>query len=107
MARLEPLRDTLQQIDLIHRLVEKYVQHLELAYKAEDIMNIVQKGKVAGILSIEGLHQVGNSASVLRNYYRLGVRCATLTHNSKYADFPHILQRATNLGLVTCMLLLL
>lgn len=39
-------------------------------------------------LAIEGLHQIGNSLSNLRNYFDLGVRYATLTHNchNKYAD---------------------
>ncbi len=39
-------------------------------------------------LAIEGLHQIGDSISNLRNYYSLGVRYATLTHNchNPYAD---------------------
>jgi membrane dipeptidase len=45
-------------------------------------------GKLVSPLGIEGLHQIGNSATNLRNYYDLGVRYATLTHNcgNKYAD---------------------
>jgi membrane dipeptidase len=39
-------------------------------------------------MGIEGLHQIGNSASILRMYHRLGVRYATLTHtcHNRYAD---------------------
>jgi membrane dipeptidase len=39
-------------------------------------------------MGIEGLHQIGNSASILRMYYALGVRYATLTHtcHNIYAD---------------------
>ncbi|KAF2656938.1 hypothetical protein K491DRAFT_703789 [Lophiostoma macrostomum CBS 122681] len=83
----EPLRDTLQQIDLIHRLVDTYANDLELAYKATDIQDIFGRKKIAVILSIEGLHQICNSSGVLRNYHRLGVRCATLAHskNNRYA----------------------
>ncbi|KAF2711263.1 hypothetical protein K504DRAFT_465031 [Pleomassaria siparia CBS 279.74] len=86
-ASFEALRDTLQQIDLIHRLVERYSGRLELVHRASDIMHIFNKGKIAVIPSIEGLHQVANSSSVLRNYHRLGIRCATLVHNknNKYA----------------------
>jgi membrane dipeptidase len=81
------LRDTLQQIDLIHRLVDEYPERLELVHRASDIIEIFNRDKIAVIPSIEGLHQIGNSSSVLRNYYRLGIRCATLAHNknNKYA----------------------
>lgn len=39
-------------------------------------------------MGIEGLHQIGNSASILRMYHQLGVRYATLTHtcHNRYAD---------------------
>lgn len=65
----------------MHRLVEAYEKHTKLVESANDILDIFHEGKIAVIISIEGLHQTGNSASILRNYYRLGVRCATLAHN--------------------------
>ncbi len=39
-------------------------------------------------MGVEGLHQIGNSATNLRLFRDLGVRYATLTHNchNKYAD---------------------
>lgn len=40
------------------------------------------------MLGAEGLHQIGNSASVLRMYHGLGVRYITLTHecHNRFAD---------------------
>lgn len=78
----------MQQIDLIHRMASLYKEDLVIIQRSEDILRVFQEKKIAGIISIEGLHQIGNSSSVLRNYYRLGVRCATLAHNrnNKYAD---------------------
>lgn len=82
------MHETLQQIDLVHRLIDLYPQTLELAQNAGDILRIHREGKIASLLGAEGLHQIGNSASVLRNYHRLGVRYVTLAHNSNnpYAD---------------------
>jgi membrane dipeptidase len=77
----QALLQTLQQIDLIHRLVKRYESRLVIAKNSSDIMKIFHRGQITVLISIEGLHQIGNSFSVLRNYYRLGVRCATLAHN--------------------------
>ncbi|KAH6626299.1 membrane dipeptidase-domain-containing protein [Chaetomium sp. MPI-SDFR-AT-0129] len=45
-------------------------------------------GPLISPLGVEGLHQIGNSPSILRQYHALGVRYATLTHNcgNRFAD---------------------
>ncbi|KAF4636600.1 hypothetical protein G7Y89_g1494 [Cudoniella acicularis] len=86
---LETIHDTLQQIDLIHRLIDKNSSTLALASNSSDIMRIFEtENKIACLIGVEGLHQIGNSASILRMYHRLGVRYVTLTHNANnmYAD---------------------
>ena len=92
---MEPLRDTLQQLDLIHRLVDLYRDRLELVTQADDIMRSFQQGRCASLIGVEGLHQIGNSASVLRMYHRLGVRYITLAHNRNniYADSAVCIRR--------------
>ena len=75
------VKDTLQQIDLIYRLIDRYPNELAIATNAGDILNTFGKGKVASLIGVEGLHQIGNSSSVLRMYYRLGVRYLTLAHS--------------------------
>ncbi|RWA06390.1 hypothetical protein EKO27_g8721 [Xylaria grammica] len=77
----EIIHDTLQQIDLVKRLIRQNPSDLAHAYTAADVREILQSGsRVASLMGIEGLHQIGNSASILRMYYALGVRYATLTH---------------------------
>ncbi|KAF3388876.1 putative dipeptidase [Penicillium rolfsii] len=87
-AHFEALRDTIQQIDLVHRLVERYADSMGIVENSSDIMRLFQSGKFASLIGVEGLHQIANSPSILRVYHRLGVRYITLAHNKNnlYAD---------------------
>jgi membrane dipeptidase len=79
---------TLEQIDIIHRLVKKYPDDLEMAYTADDIVRIRKAGKIASLIGVEGGHSIGNSLETLRKLYGLGARYMTLTHsdNLDWAD---------------------
>ncbi|KAJ5381454.1 uncharacterized protein N7496_003882 [Penicillium cataractarum] len=86
----EILRDTFQQIDLVYRLVKSHPEALALVDSSAGVRELFQSGRtqIASLLGIEGLHQIANSASVLRLYHTLGVRYATLTHecHNAFAD---------------------
>ncbi|GAA4883069.1 dipeptidase [Serinicoccus chungangensis] len=72
---------TLEQVDLVHRLVERYADHLALATTAAQVREAMAQGRVASLLGAEGGHSIGSSLGVLRVLHRLGVRYLTLTHN--------------------------
>lgn len=75
-------RRALDQIDLVYRAAEKYPNQLMMATSVADIRRAKKEGKVAALMGIEGGHAIENSLSALRDFYRLGVRYMTLTHNN-------------------------
>ncbi|WP_417391580.1 dipeptidase [Gimesia sp.] len=72
---------TLEQIDLIHRMIKRYPETFEMASTADDIERIHKSGKIASMIGVEGGHSIENSLSLLRIFYGLGVRYMTLTHS--------------------------
>ena len=72
---------TLEQIDFVHHLIERYPDRLSLALRAADVEKAQANGTIASLLGAEGGHSIGSSLGVLRILHRLGVRYLTLTHN--------------------------
>ena len=78
----------LELIDAVHQQAARHSSDLQVARTAADIERLHREGKIAALLSLEGGHIIQDSLSVLRDYYRLGVRYMTLAHfkTNNWAD---------------------
>lgn len=81
----DPARTVTEQIDLVHRMVERYPDAFEMAYSADDVERIIKTGKIASLIGIEGGVAIEDDLAQLRAFARLGARYMTLTHNKTLA----------------------
>jgi membrane dipeptidase len=82
------VRTTLEQIDVVHRMVAKYSDTFQLALTADDVDRAFKAGRIASLIGMEGGYSINNSMATLRQMYALGARYMTLTHtrNTDWAD---------------------
>jgi membrane dipeptidase len=72
---------TYEQVDVISRLQALFPEVLSVPPNGTTALAEFKRGKIISPYGMEGLHSIGNSFANLRNFYNLGVRYATLTHN--------------------------
>ena len=70
---------TLQLIDAVHEQVRRHPRQLSFCRTADEIEQACASGRFAVLLGLEGGHSIEHSLSLLRTYYRLGIRYMTLT----------------------------
>jgi membrane dipeptidase len=73
-------RVQLEQFDIARRMIAKYPE-MQWALTADAVRANFKRGTVASLLGLEGGHAIENSLPLLRQYYDLGARYMTLTHN--------------------------
>ena len=77
----EYVRATMEQIDVVHNMVDRYSNVFQLTVNSGEIENSFESGKIAALIGMEGGHSIGNSIAALRMFHKLGARYMTLTHD--------------------------
>ena len=72
---------TIEQIDVMKRLIARYPDRLAFATTADEVEAAMARGRIASMLGMEGGSSIANSLAVLRQMYDLGARYMTLTHS--------------------------
>lgn len=85
MQGQEAVRATLEQIDIVHRMVLRWPETFEIAYTAADIERSFKAKRIGSLIGVEGGHSIDNSLATLRMLYTLGAQYMTLTHSANLA----------------------
>lgn len=75
------MRRAMDLIDATNREVERHPDVLVSCTASAQIRQAKKQNKICALMGIEGGYAIENSLHALRNFYRLGIRYMTLTHN--------------------------
>jgi membrane dipeptidase len=76
------VQTTLEQIDIVHRMVERYPDVFAAARTAGDMETAFAAGRIGSLSGVEGGHSIDSSLATLRMLRALGAGYMTLTHSS-------------------------
>jgi len=82
------IREAMERIDAVWELARRYPSDVVVATDVASIRRGVAEGKLVSLIGVEGGHMIEEKLSILRDFYRLGVRYMTLTHafHTSWAD---------------------
>ncbi|MFZ2995344.1 dipeptidase [Sphingobium sp.] len=78
---VQQVKDTLDQIGMVHALAERYPRDFTMVRTAEDLRAAHRAGRIGSLIGVEGGGQIDGSLAVLRAYRGLGAAYLTLTHS--------------------------
>lgn len=76
-----PMLRAMEMIDATYREAEKHSSQMSMCFTSDEIRRAKKTGKTCALMGIEGGYAIENSLKALRNFYRMGIRYMTLTHN--------------------------
>ncbi|MBS3962042.1 MAG: dipeptidase [Sandarakinorhabdus sp.] len=81
LAPDEAVQMTFEQIEIIQSLAVRHPETFALVTTADEAEAAFRAGRIAGIIALEGAHQVKDDIPTLRRAYARGVRAMTLSHS--------------------------
>jgi membrane dipeptidase len=75
------VQQTIEQIDVTKRLIARYPAEMAYAETADQVEAAMAEGRIASLLGMEGGYSIASHLGVLRQFYAMGARYMTLTHN--------------------------
>ena len=81
--------NAMAKFNAIHRLCEEIApEEIDLAYTSKDVQRIAGSGKKVAMIGVENAYPIGEDISEFENYYNLGARYISLSHNghSQFCD---------------------
>ena len=81
MQSKDAMRRAMELIDATYREAERHPDVFQMCTTASEIRAAKKQNKICLLMGIEGGYAIDNSLPSLRNFYRLGIRYMTLTHN--------------------------
>jgi len=74
-------RSALLKFDAIHRMCDKYPQHIGLAYTPADARKFHEEGRLIACIGIENGYPMGTDLSLIEDFHKRGARYMGITHN--------------------------
>lgn len=81
--------NAISKFEAIHRLTEEYApDQIVLATTSEEVRQAVADGKLVAMIGVENAYPVGTDLSRIKQFYDLGARYMSLSHNghSQFVD---------------------
>lgn len=90
------LRRTLEIIGLARDVASEHSTDVGIIESAADIDRIIDSGRIALLIALEGAEPIGSSVSLFETMWRLGVRMASLTWNRRTMMADGVGEQDTN-----------
>lgn len=95
----DAVRETFEQIAIADSFATRYPETFAHVKTADEAIAVWKSGRIAGLLALEGAHQIDDNIELLRKAYVAGVRSMTLSHGKPTKLFDSATAPAVHNGM--------